>query len=342
MSVPVEQPIKPVLPLRNVGLQDIAQALAGLLALAYVAGFIVVTAHLGRFGLKDYDAFRVQYLVAGAVVWVAIGFFAYFVGRHVLRMDEDTNEYRKLFESLGGKGPVWTAWAFIYTWAELAYFLVVCTLVTGSLLFFVPSMQTIMFALALVMGQQWIFTARTSAAGRHLTKWSYVWFGAFFATTLVGFIFVAEGPYREFFISLCLLALGLNAYQLQLEHSGNPLVVKAYFIGFGLLFVSGSFGAYFYDRVRPSIGGGAPQTLRLVMDETKVPVELRKQLGMVDNVSKPVDLLAESSIEILVGQEMENNRYQKMFRIKRDLVSALAFSDPRPSSSSQKNGPAPD
>jgi hypothetical protein len=333
MNGPTEQPTNPVSPpLRSVALQDIAQSLAGLLALAYVSGFIVVTAHLGRFGLKDYDAFRVQYLVAGSIVWVVIGLFAYFVGRHVLRLDDDTNECRKLFESLGCNGAGWTAWAFFYTMVELGYFLAVCTLIIGSLLFSLPNTSTILVAVAIVSGQQWINLVMTSAASRHLTKWSFVWFGIFFGTSFVGFFIVADGPYRELLISLCFLAFLLNAYQSQLSHAKNPLLVKAYFVGFSVLFISGAFGTHFYDRVRPSIGGGAPQTVRLIVDETKVPLELRNQLGVVGSTSKSVDLLAETDTEILVGQAMDNNRYHEMFRIKRELFIAISFGDPRPSS----------
>ena len=329
MSGSSEQPTSAVSPLASITLQDFAQALAGVLALAYLSGFIVVTAHLGRFGLKDYDAFRVQYLVAGAIVWVTIGLFAYFVGRHVFRIDEDTEEYRKLFESVGGKGSGWAAWAFFYTAGELAYFLGVCTLVAGSLLFFLPSTNTILLAVAIVFGQQLVDMVLTSAASRHLTQWSFVWIGVFFATALAGFLFVVEGPYRELFIFFCVLAAGLNAYQHQRRHSRNPKLIKAYFIGFGLLVVSGAFGSHFYDRVRPSIGGGAPQVVRLIVDETKMPVELKRSLGVVGDTSTSVDLLAETATEILVGEEPSDDRYKKMFRIKRDLVSAMSFADPR-------------
>jgi hypothetical protein len=319
-----------VSPLTNLAFRDIAQSLAGVLALAYASGFVVVTAHLGRFGLKDYDAFRVQYLVAGAIVWVTIGLFAYFVGRRVLRIDADTEEYIKLFESVGGKGSGWATWAFFYTVGELAYFLVVCTLITGSLLFTLPSTNTLLVVIAIVAGQQLVDMVLNSAASRHLTQWSFVWVGAFFATALAGFLFVADGPYRELFVSLCLLATGLNAYQYQRSHSMNPNLVKAYFVGFGLLVISGAFGAHFYDRVRPSIGGGAPHLVRLIVDETKMPEELKNLLGVEGNTSKPVDLLAGTATEILVGEEMDHNRYKKMFRIKRELDSAMSFADPRP------------
>lgn len=329
MTAPSELPTNPTSPLAKLAFQDFAQTLAGLLAVAYISGFVVVTAHLGRFGLKDYDAFRVQYLVAGAIVWVTIGLFAYFVGRHVFRIDSDTEEYRKLFESVGGKGAGWAAWAFFYTAGELAYFLVVCTLVTGSLLFSLPNTNTIFVAVAIVFGQQLVDMVLTSAASRHLTQWSFVWIGVFFVTALAGFLFVVEGPYRELFFSFCLLAAGLNAYVYQRSHTSRPHLVKAYFLGFGLLVVSGAFGAHFYDRVRPSIGGGAPQVVRLIVDETKMPLELRSSLGVVGNTSKPIDLLAETATEVLVGEAPDHDRYKKMFRIKRDLVIAMSFADPR-------------
>lgn len=329
MSGSSEQPASEVSPLASFALHDFAQALAGVLALAYLSGFIVVTAHLGRFGLKDYDAFRVQYLVAGTIVWVTIGLFAYFVGRHVLRIDEDTEECRKLFESVGGKGAGWAAWAFFYTAGELAYRLVVCTFVAGLLLFSLPSTNMLFLVGAIVIGEQLANMILTSAASRHLTQWSFVWIGVFFATTLAGFLLVTERPYRELFFFFCVLAAGLNAYQHQRRHSKNPKLIKAYFIGFGLLVVSGAFGSHFYDRVRPSIGGGAPQVVRLIVDETRMPVELKRSLGVVGDTSTSVDLLAETATEILVGEEPNDDRYKKMFRIKRDLVSAMSFTDPR-------------
>lgn len=329
MTGPSELPTNTVSPLAKLAFQDFAQIFAGLLALAYISGFIVVTAHLGRFGLKDYDALRVQYLVAGAIVWVTIGLFAFFVGQHAFRIDSNTEEYRKLFESVGGKGSRWAAWAFFFNAGELAYLLVVCTLVTGSLLFSLPNINTILVAVAIMFGQQLVDRVLTSAASRHLTQWSFVWIGVFFATALTAFLFVVEGPHRGLFYFFCLLAAGLIAYQHQRHITRSQHFIKAYFLGFGLLVVSGAFGAHLYDRVRPSIGGGAPQIVRLIVDETKMPVGLRSSLGVVGNTSKPVNLLAETPTEVLVGEDLNHDRYKKIFRIKRDLVSAMSFADPR-------------
>lgn len=329
MSGSSEQPTSAISPLASFTLQDFAQVLAGVLALAYLSGFIVVTAHLGRFGLKDYDAFRVQYLVAGAIIWVIIGLFAYLVGRHVFRIDEDTEKYRKLFESFGGNGAGWAIWAFFFTASELAYFIVICTLVAGSLLFSLPSTNTIFLVGAIAFGQQLVDMALTSPASRHLTQWSFVLIGVFFATALAGFLFAVEGAYLELFIWFCMISAGLYAYHDQRLHSRNPKLIRAYFFGFGLLFVSGVFGEHFYDRVRPSIGGGAPQVVRLIVDEAKMPVELKRSLGVVGDTSTSVYLLSETATEILVGEYPNDGRYKKMFRIKRDLVSAMSFDDPR-------------
>jgi len=313
----------------NLSLSDFAQILTGALTLVYISGFIVVTAHLGRFGLKDYDAFRLQYLVAGAIVWVTIGLFTYFVGRHVSRLDEDADEYRQWLESMGGKGNAWAAWALFLNISELAQLLVVCTLVTGSILFPLPNVETITVAVAMFCGQQLIDMALTSRAKKHISKLFMVLLGLYFSTTVCGFLAFVEGSYRDLFFAFCFLAGGASVYQHQRLHARSPKLVTAYFVGFGLLVVSGSFGAHFYDRVRPSIGGGSPQTVTLFLDEAKVPIALKNELNVQGSISLSADVLAETATEVLVGLKKDHEQYAKMVRIKRELIVAMSFLDPR-------------
>lgn len=310
-------------------LQDFAQTLAGLLAVAYLCGFVAVTAHLGRFGLRDYDAFRVQYLVAGAIVWVLIGLFAFIVGRHVLTVDKDVEEYEELFTSKGAIGLGWAMWAYLYNGSELIFLLLACTFVAGSLLFALPGM-TVVFVGAAIMSGQYLISKILIGSKERLTPWSFVYIGAFWLVAVGAFLFVAEGPYRELFFSFCLLAIGLNAYTEQRSRTKHPRAFTAYSIGLGLLVISGVFGAQYYDRVRPSIGGGAPMVVRLIVDESKIPPELKVQLHIENGLSAPVAILAETNGELLVGEKGDRDRYQYMIRVKRDLVSAMSFADPRP------------
>lgn len=315
--------------LTNFALRDFAQALAVTVSVAYLCGFIVVTAHLGRFGLRDYEAFRLQYLIAGGMVCVLAGTFTYFVGRHLARLDSDTDEYIKLFESLGGKGRGWNVWAFVFAGIELGYFVVVCTLIAASLLFPPPDKTTIYVAIAIVFGQYLIDMILTSAASKHLTPWSFVWIGVFLALTVIGFLITIEGPYRDLFFFFCISTTVLLVYQHQKEHAKNPSLVTAYFVVFGLITFAGAFGSSFYARVRPSIGGGAPLNVRLIIAEQEMHTELKRTLGVLGGTSGPVYLLAETGTELLVGQGTDSDHFAQLLRIRRDTVSGIVFSDPR-------------
>lgn len=314
---------------QNFTFRDLGQALALTVSAAYFCGFIVVTAHLGRFGLREYDPFRTQYLVAGAIVFVLVGVFAYFVWNLLTRLDTNTAEYEKLFERLGGAGRGWAIWAFVYASIEVAYFVVVCTIVAASLLFPLPQKSVLFLVLAIVAGKFLIDMILTSAASEHLSPWSFVWIGIFMGAAVVGFLLLTEGPYYDFSFLFFVSVAVVIGYQRQKRLAPDPKAVTAYFVVFSLIAFSAAFGASFYGRVRTSVGGGAPVTVRLVMSEQSLPAELSRALGITASVSAPVDLLAETTTEFVLGRGAIANRYEQIVRVKRDIVTALVLPDPR-------------
>lgn len=315
--------------LQNLSFQDVGQALVLVVFSAYVYGFIIVTAHLGRFGVQEYEIFRMQYLIAGGMFWILVGIFVFFMGRHMTTLDEDTAKYKKLFERMGSTGRGWTIWAFVLTFIEVVCFVVVGTVI-AALILLPPPKKSInpLLIMAMIIGKFLIDFILTSAASERLSARFYVWTGSYMAAVIAGFLLLADALYYELFLIFSLMSMGLLYYMTILHHRVSK-VFTAFIVILGLIGFSGQFGIRLYGHVKRSVGGGAPITVRLILSEQGSPTELGRTLNARDGISAPVDLLGETSAELLVGYGATSDRYEQLLRVKRDKITGLIFTDTR-------------
>lgn len=82
-------------------IKDLGHVIAVGLIVLYFCGFLVVNAYNGRLGIRDYDALRTQYVVAGLIEFALIAMCAA-VGRwNPSRSGEEMREYAKQLRANG-------------------------------------------------------------------------------------------------------------------------------------------------------------------------------------------------------------------------------------------------
>ena len=315
--------------LKNIALRDIGQTFALSVAAAYICGFIVVTAYLGRFGLREYAAFRMQYLIAGTMIFLLVGLFGYFVARNMGPGNSDVEQYTKFFMPVGGDTLKWSFLAVLFLFLQTAYNVVLCSVISAALLFPLPNRETLLLIIAIAGGGAFINFVMTSSARNHVSPRVFVYIGSFMALAVIAFLLMADGPYLElayfYFVALAYLI----SYRYHQRSTTEPKALAFYFSIVSIVVFSGIFGTFFYEHVRPSIGGGAPVTVRILIDEQRAPPELARVLRLHDGSLAPVDLLAETDTELLIGTANSSGRYDELLRVKRELVKAILMRDTR-------------
>lgn len=307
-----------------------SQIIAIAIAIAYVCGFIIVTAYLGSLGIKDYEAFHTQYLITGTTLLVILGLLYYFVGRHILTLDEDSANYRKLFLNHGAKGNFWALSAFIFPIAESCFLIVIATIVSTSLLFTVTSTPTIRMFVPLAIGGFFIQITLTSKAAESVGKLFFLLVEIFYLIAFIAFFYLADGILLQFlYFTLAYAVIFLVFSDTKKSLKKNQNIFLTYMIVFLLVSSSGTFGRYFYGHTRSAIGGGEPELVRVVIDESNTPMILQKELNISESLSSKLDLVAQTNSEIFLGYPLGNGNqgYKTLIRIDRKLIKAIISKD---------------
>ncbi len=315
--------------LHDIALKDLGQTFALSVAVAYICGFIVVTAYLGKFGLREYAAFRMQYLIAGATVFLLAGLFFYFVARNIGPDNTDVEQYTTFFMPVGGDTLKWSFLALLFIFVEIAFNVILCSVLSAAFLFPLPNRATVLLLIAIVSGGALIHFVMTSDARNHASPRSFVYIGTFMALAVIAFLLLVDGPYVELAYFYFAAFAFLNSYRYQQRSTTEPKALAFYFSIASIVAFSGLFGAFFYGHVRPDIGGGAPVTVRILIDEQRTTPELARVLQLRDGSLASVDLLAETDTELVIGIANSSGRYDELLRVKRDLVKAILMYNKR-------------
>lgn len=309
---------------------DISQLTATTLAICYVSGFIIVMAYLGSFGIKDYEAFRTQYIISGGTLLLIGGLYYYFVGNHILTIDDETETSKKIFAAHGAKGRFWDFCAFTFPVWRLGYFIAATSLIGSSLLFDITSTLLVPLIVPMVAGFFWIESVLTSKASESIGKLFWLLTEVFYLLVFLAFYHLADGLILDF-TNFILVATGIGFAYANAVHSIEPAHVKkvsAYFFVFAIVALSGIFGRYFYGHIKPSIGGGEPIQVKVVVDE-ETPNVLQKELNVSDSLSSTVNLIAQTDSELFLGfpSNESTQGYKTVIKIDKELVKAVISSD---------------
>lgn len=314
---------------------NIGQIIAIAGAVAYFCGFIIVTSFLGSFGIKDYDAFHIQYIISGTTLLLIIGFFVYLVGRRVFQLDDDSRHYLKKFQKLEATGKFWSFCAFVYPLIEIGFF-IVFTVVSISFFIF-PITFTPTF---------WIVAIATSATGfdffvnagreERLGKYYYLLNEIFYLITFLAFFYEVDGIMSEFSgyvldgFMWTTFAMFTDKYVVRrVLDNRYKLIIYAVLSFIFLIGLSSKFGQHYYGFIRSSIGGGEPQQVQIVVDESDTPLPIVNALKISKSISEKVDLIAQTDADLYIGYPPRENeqRYKTVIRVQRKLIMAVIAND---------------
>lgn len=294
----------------------VAEALAYVAATTYVIGFLVVSAHLASLGVENFQVFRLQYIATGTVTLAILLMYAAFVGWELVRREDYVTLTRVTL--LVGLGGIWARLAGIFVLSAIAFKVVVATLAVSAIFFDVPvgSIYYLLFV---------FFVLDVSAiAGRTRGRWDLisrlVTLLAMQVMAIPAFFRVIEDvPVRVLFWRFTLLAIAIGSLYYWRRILGRGRAYVAAGLAFVVLLWSVDFGSFLYKFVRPSIGGGKPVVVRLlVTDQAR---KMLKGLLLVDGyLSEEVFVLADSGGELVVRPVHLPASTQRVVRINKGMI----------------------
>jgi hypothetical protein len=319
----------------NIG--HVAQLFAFAVSVAYIGGFLVVTMYLGNYGIRDYDAFKIQYLVAGVQVFLVGGVFYYFIGRPLSTLDRDAQSYLEIFRSIGGEGAIWLAYSLVFPIVEIGCFVCVSVLITCSFLFYIPKVSTafMLYMLFFMFGMGLIQFIVLPNIRKNQSKLLFILLGLFYVLALFEFVLLANGFFiKIFYFFLIFSFVGLQYPIIKTSSKKAPL---AYLVIFTFFSFTTWYGKNFYAHVKASVGGGESEQVRVVVDDVNTPIYIKKELQVKDGVSTMLNLVAEtgsdffftypSKVSMPSSKASKENASQSLVRVERKLIKAVISND---------------
>lgn len=320
-------------PLSLSSITHLGQYTAAALAVTYVCGFIVVTAYMGILGIRDYESFRVEYIIAGVMFLLLAGMYHILVGRRILLLDEYSKEFLESLDKGWSHQGFWHAYTFAFPLLEASFGLAMATCAMYGFIFemklsLAPLFSTIVFAASVPF---FLIPTRKKLMS---SKLRFLLTGALYVVTFVVFNVFTDGLLKSLYDTLY-FATVMMAIIFILRHdmpnSRGRLTV--YFLVLMLVTFSGLFGHKFYGHVRPSIGGGQPEHVQIVINDRNTPTSIKNKLHVVDSLSSDVDLIARTDSELYLGlpprtEEANDQQYATLITLDRKLIKAIIRTKP--------------
>jgi hypothetical protein len=321
--------------LPQMSIANIGQIIAINVAVAYFCGFIIVTSFLGSFGIKDYDAFHIQYIISGTTLLLIIGFFVYLVGHRVFLLDDNSRSYLKKFQKLEANGKFWSFCAFVYPLIEIGFFIVFTVVSMSFFIFPITSTRTFWIVAIAISAALFDFIANAGREER-LGKYYYLLNEIFYLITFLAFFYEVDGIISEFsgyvldgFMWTIFVAFTDKYVVSRVSNSKYRLIIYSVLSFTILIGLSSKFGEHYYGFIRSSIGGGEPQQVQIVVDESDTPLPIINALKISKSISAKVDLIAQTDADLYIGYPPRENeqKYKSVIRVQRKLIRAVIAND---------------
>lgn len=305
-------------------LGESGQVMAIGIAVCYISGFIIVNSYLGKYGIKDYDAFRTEYLVAGFLFFILIGLWFFFVGRNIIKLDGHSEKNIKLYNSLGGTSNRWNFMGFITPMIDLIASYVFLVVLTAII--FLSYKNNLIYSLfgGAAAIHFFVYAVQTSKASESITKWFYLLITIADLVVISLFLYLMDKLLIEVagFFLIMTFAMFQFADIKKYIHSSIKYLVSVYLVVMVIVIGSGViFGTGLYEEIKSSLGGAKPPIVKIVVKDDDLPEALIKQLEIISGVSSSFKLLAQSDKELYLLPQ--NEKEHVTLRISRDLVKAV-------------------
>lgn len=299
-------------------IESIGSLLVLLGIVAYIIGFIIVNSYISGIGLRNMEIFRVRYIAASALFSAVSIVFLFFVLRRVYYLDHDIGEFAKMRPQSGA----WALFCGLFVITEIVFSALLSSVIIGFAIFAKPSSSNHIFLILIL----WFLVDYTLSVTGVWKRFPYVAIPITFLGHIIfivlGFSSVDYFPILKifwFFIAYGFVANFIIDFTSRFNWSIKYVAICC--IGI-VLTAAAYFGSVFYPHIRAEFGGGLPQTAYLIM-ESKLNTELRSILSMTGNASCELEILAETSDELVVRVPPKPSP----MRIKRKLIEAIQYTD---------------
>ena len=281
-----------------------------ILAGVYLAGFLVLNAHLGKHGFYDFDLANSRHLIAGCLFVAFLAFWYLFAGRAIILfkkwIDEEIASAKKY-----GLSSFWYALIFINSWIKLGSFTCLSaalfsTIVLGS----TESRSVLFYLLALfLIAYPWDilnFELRFPRANQVFKFVSNAGMILVFFITINNIVSPAVLVFFQFAVMSLYANLVLDSHERFKITTDSVTYDIIYSVVFVLIF-STSFGNFHYGNISSGLGGGRPQPVEIMIDEQTVWNGL-KDMGFEVTPFLKAKLVHENQREFVIDLEGQTIR----------------------------------
>lgn len=299
---------------------------AFLVASLYVCGFLVLNAHLAKYGVEDYEFIDARYFLAGASFAFFLVCFYLFAGRAVLNMprwvQEDVGHFHKI-----GAHPSWFVIAFLHSLVSAAFSCCLSAALFSLAAF--GNLETALFYAVLAGAFFILYTfditnldikfPRTHLVISLTVKVLAII--AFFSNTGTGMLLTVFSLYVALFFFINLVLDSLKRHGVTSDRISYSTIYAAVII----LTLALAYGSLSFGNVTPKIGGARPQQMLVAFSKEAsemMPTELRQTTGKplsgklvyqtekyiyVDIAGKTARFRAVDVVALVVSPEQERN-----------------------------------
>ena len=295
------------------------QAASIILAGVYLAGFLVLNAHLGKWGFYDFDLANSRHLIAGGLFVGFLVFWYLFAGRAIILMPKWLRG-DLAFAKEHGLSPIWNFVAFVNSLVKV-WFLTCLSATFFSFVILGRAELYPVYAYLVVLfliAYPWDFLnydvrfPRASQVFEFVSKAMMI--SIFFIT-----IDSVASPTMTVFLHFAVMSVFANLvldsyerFKLTIDHVTYSIIYSFVFI----LMFSVSFGKFHYGEISSALGGGQLQPVEIMIDDQTVWNGLQ---GMGFEVTPffKTKLLHENEREVVIDLEGQ------IVRLPREAIAGI-------------------
>ena len=285
----------------------------------YVCGFLATNAHLGRFGIFDFDLINSRYVVVGILYCIFVGFWLFFVGHFLwgrVWYDDEIEEKNSIWSSL----PARIHWLFLicvstalftlifHERAEAGYF---CAL-AAVLRIISPWWENLWESRGLYSR----FPLGDSAIEPAVSVLAIVLFFATMGVDALGMIvffhFLVMSIYGRFILQRAKQHKDRKKYGDNENHLAHGVVHIVVLI----VLSSTSFGWLQYGKIGPHLGGGQSQSVEIVVVDVRTSERLQA-MGLPAKPTLKAELIHEDEENVFVGVDT------KTIQLPREVIAGV-------------------
>lgn len=305
----------------SLSLATLAQYLGLAAAGFYLLGFVIVSAHLGRFAVENRRLFDTQYIPAGVLFAVLVGLYFSFMKLWLFEAESVIQNVQKAGEP-DGSPLFWGITAFLFQFLGISFWLIFLTLLISTMFMDQPVQQVFgEISVPAILGLM-LFLQGT--LDRHPRFRVF----AFLAVDVIGIVIfvlqrkhISEPTVSLFWVLVAITMTLTVAIGVEQKIKGPFGILQLVMLMVMLTGVAMYFGLQIYDKVPMALGGGKPIPVQLLVAPDSVPT-VQQVLKLNSQLSDEVLLVMENQDEILVLAKQQNGTQQPI-RLSRRLFSGV-------------------